>query len=124
MNILQFVMPECSLLKLALECFNRVTCGDGHTRVFPASCIRVQALSGIHKCFRFPLKTCGNDSFVFSLGCMCAEYKLMTPNSYPNFTSGTFLSSRDSSSKYSFFLKPYIFATTLLGTVSILVLRS
>src|SRR3990172_5476740 len=34
-DTLALVIPECSPLKLALECFNRVTCGDKHYRVSP-----------------------------------------------------------------------------------------
>ena len=75
-HILHFAMPECSPLKLALECFNRVTCGDKIYRTSLHCHTRV-SISGIHKCFGFQLKlvpetfyrvTCGNDSLIPTLG--------------------------------------------------------
>src|SRR3990170_5151042 len=54
-DTLALVIPECPLLKLALECFNRVTCGDKHYRVSP-NCHTRMPLSDIHFYPGFPIK--------------------------------------------------------------------
>ena len=43
----QPVIPECPLLKLALECFNRVTCRDKHYRVSPNCHTRMPLVGNI-----------------------------------------------------------------------------
>ena len=54
-DTLTLVIPEYSPLKLAFECFNRVTCRDKHYRGSP-NCHTRMPLSGIHFYPGFPIK--------------------------------------------------------------------
>src|SRR3989337_3909706 len=52
-DTLALVIPECSPLKLALECFNRGKCGDKHYRVSP-NCHTRMPLSDMHIFYWIP----------------------------------------------------------------------
>src|SRR3990170_2852821 len=61
-DTLALVIPECSPLKLALECFNRVTCGGTSIIEYPPTVIP-ECLYRISIFFiGFPLAACGNDN--------------------------------------------------------------
>src|SRR3990172_9396664 len=76
-DTLALVIPECSPLKLALECFNRVTCGGTSIIEYPPNCHTRMPLSGIHFYPGFPLTACGNDNTVWIPNKACTHMPLV-----------------------------------------------